>query len=133
MEVNLANKSSFNYDRAIEGEEYFNGSNRRVLTLECPKEKETSIDSLHSVLSSEANTKTITLTNGEITNAFDDYVILLSIGIKKRFVEDPDLPPAEEDYIEIKLGKKTYFEKQQVEQAERLTVLERQLNTLLKK
>ena len=133
MEVNLANKSSFNYDRAFEGEEFFDGASRRVLTLECSKTKETSLDSLYSLISSEQNTETITLTNGEITNVYKDYVILLSIGIKKKPIENPDSPPEHENYIEIKLGKKTYAEKQQEELTTRLAILETQMNDLISK
>lgn len=114
MVVKLANNSTFDFRMAFEGEEFFNGSNRRVLTLECKKTDEISIDTLYSRLSSETNTATIKLINDEdiVTNTLGGYVLLLAVGIKQRYIENLDLPPETEDYIEIKLGKRTPIEQQ---------------------
>lgn len=113
MNIKLKNGTDFEYLNAVETEEYFNGSNRRTLTFECGTEV-ISVDELNTLLNDEKNTETITLSNGEVTNIYDGYVLKLKCGIENRLVqaETPEAAAVYADRIVFKLGKRTYIEEQ---------------------
>lgn len=60
MNIKFENGTMVDYLIAVETEEYYNGANRRTLTLECDKNA-ISVDELNMVLSDENNIKSITL------------------------------------------------------------------------
>lgn len=115
MVIKFANGTNFEYLKALETEEYFNGASRRTLTFEC-KADAISIDELNAVLSSEANTQSIVLTNEEenTTSIDDGYVLKLRCGIESRLIqkETPETAAVYEDRLIFKLGKRTYIEEQ---------------------
>lgn len=115
MVIKFANGRAISYVEAFENEEYFNGSNRRVLTMHLDK-NEISVDELNTILSDESNTAEITLTNEEmgVSNVYDGYVLKLKVGVENIFTnrETPDAPAVYEDRIVFKLGKRTYIEEQ---------------------
>lgn len=115
MKITFANGKTVFYIEAFENEEYFNGSNRRVLTVHCDKNA-ISVDELNTILSNENNTAEITLTNEEmgVSNVYDGYVLKLKVGMEQYLVlnETPEAPAVYEDRIVFKLGKRTYIEEQ---------------------
>lgn len=115
MTIKFANGKTMPYIEAFEGEEYFNGTNRRMLTVYCAKNT-ISIDELNTLLSDERNTDRLTLTNEnmDVSNVYDGYVLKLKVGMEPCFVsgETPDAPAVYEDRIMFKLGKRTYIEEQ---------------------
>ena len=129
MNIKFLNGENLEYINAVEKEEYFNGANRRTLSVECAVGV-ISVDELNVLLSDEANTKSLTLTGdvveifdakgnptGETTHAvniYDGYVLKAKCGIENRFIaaETPDSPALYEDRIVFKLGKRTYIEEQ---------------------
>jgi hypothetical protein len=110
MTIKLADNTTFQFTSSFEDEEFYNNANRRVLTIECASGA-IGLDALNGLLTEE-NTATITLTNDEeeITNIFEGYVLKLSMGVKQRVTSQTDGPTIVEDYIEIKLAKRTYIE-----------------------
>ena len=113
MNIKFLNGTNFEYLNAVETEDYFNGTNRRTLTFEC----ETGIigvDELNSVLNDEKNTQSIQLSNGEVTNIYDGYVLKLKCGIENKIIapETPESPAVYADRLVFKLGKRTYIEEQ---------------------
>lgn len=64
MNIKFKNGTKFDYIAALETEEYFNGASRRTLTFDCAVGA-VSVDELNSLLSDEANTAQIVLTNPE--------------------------------------------------------------------
>lgn len=113
MNIKFTNDINFEYLNALETEEYFNGASRRTLTFEC-EVGVISVDELNTLLSNEANTATITLTNGDVTNIYDDYVLKLKCGIENKLnsEETPEAQAVYEDRLVFKLGKRTYIEEQ---------------------
>ena len=113
MNIKFENGTNFEYLNALEAEEYFNGSSRRILTVECAVGA-IRIDDLNNVLSDEANTAKIELSSEDVTNIYDDYVLKLKCGIENRlvFAETPEAPAVYEDRLVFKLGKCTYIERQ---------------------
>ena len=113
MNIKFTNGTNFEYLYALETEEYYNGASRRTLTFECAVGA-ISIDKLNAVLSNEANTATITLTNGEVVNFYDGYVLKLKCGIENKLInaETPEQAAVYEDRLVFKLGKRTYIEEQ---------------------
>lgn len=111
MNIKFKNGTSFEYLNALETEEYFNGTNRRTLTFECSPGV-VKIDELNAMISDEANTSCIELSNGDVTNIYDGYVLKLKCGIENKLVraETPDTPAVYEDRLIFKLGKRTYLE-----------------------
>lgn len=113
MNIKFLNGTTFKYLNAIETEEYFNGASRRTLTFEC-EVGVISVDELNTLLSNEKNTASIELSNGEVTNIYEGYVLKLKCGIETKLVqsETPDTPAVYEDRLVFKLGKRTYIEEQ---------------------
>lgn len=113
MNIKFTNGTSFEYLNAIETEEYFNGASRRTLTFEC-EVGIIGVDELNTVLSNEENTATITLTNGEVTNIYDGYVLKLKCGIENKIIasETPEAQAVYRDRLIFKLGRRTYIEEQ---------------------
>lgn len=113
MIIKFKDGTNFVYLNALETEQYYNGSNRRTLTFECAVGA-ISIDALNALLSDENNTKVIELSNGEVTNIYDGYVLKLEVGVKPILVsaETPDSVAVYEDRLVFKLGKRTYIEEQ---------------------
>lgn len=116
MTITFKNGYQFDYMNAIETEEYYNGSNRRTLTFECPKGL-LRLDEINSILSNEENTEEIILTNDEdpehlISNTFSGYVLKLSCGIESKLfrAETSDSPAVYDDVFVFKLGKRTFVE-----------------------
>lgn len=113
MNIEFLNGKIFEYLNAIETEEYFNGASRRTLTFEC-EVGVISVDELNTLLSDEANTATITLTNGDVTNIYEGYVLKLKCGVENKLIqpETAETPAFYEDRLVFKLGKRTYIEEQ---------------------
>ena len=129
MNIKFLNGTNFEYLNAVEMEEYFNGSNRRMISFECAVGV-ISVDELNALISKEANINSITLTGdavvlldaegnptGETTqavNIYDGYVLKAKCGIENKLVADetPVAPAVYEDRIVFKLGKRTYIEEQ---------------------
>ena len=113
MNIKFANGTNFEYLNALETEEYFNGASRRTLTFECAVGV-ISVDELNTLLNDEKNTTTITLTNGDVTNIYDGYVLKLKCGIEPKLVtsETAEAPAVYADRLVFKLGKRTYIEEQ---------------------
>lgn len=115
MNIKFANNTAVEYLNALETEERYNGASRRTLTFECAADA-ISIDELNTLLSDEANTAEITLTNEEmkIAHIYNDYKLKLKCGIESKLVqaETPDSPAVYEDRLVFKLGMLTFIEKQ---------------------
>lgn len=113
MNIKFANGRNFEYINAVETEEYYNGASRRTLTFECAVGV-IGVDELNTLLSNEANTATIELSNGDVTNIYDGYVLKLKCGIEPKLIqsETPEAPAVYEDRLVFKLGKRTYIEEQ---------------------
>ena len=127
MNIKFANGRNFEYLKAIETEELYNGSVRRTLTFEAAVD-EIDVDALNTMLSDEANTQSITLTGapvevldvdgnptGEYTQAItihDGYVLKCKCGIENKLVstETSETAAMYEDRIVFKLAKHTYIE-----------------------
>ena len=132
----------FEYLSSFETEEYYNGSSRRTLTVNCLSDA-IGLDELNALLT-EDNLAEIVMTNTEgmagykdvlaedekgkmiptgeqefdrfdpIVNYFDGYVLKLSCGITSVMgqPETPDTPAVYEEQIVFKVGKRTYIEEQ---------------------
>lgn len=113
MNIKFANGINFEYLNALETEEFFNGASRRTITFECAVGV-ISVDTLNTILSDEVNTQSLELSNGEVTNVYDGYVLKLKCGIESKLVqgETPEAPAVYEDRLVFKLGKRTYIEEQ---------------------
>ena len=74
MNIKFLNGTNFEYLNALETEEFFNGASRRTLAFECAVGA-ISVDELNTVLSGEGNVQSIELSNGDITNIYDGYVL----------------------------------------------------------
>ena len=113
MIIKFANGTNFSYLNALETEQFYNGSSRRTLSFECAVGA-ISVDELNTLLSSEANTASIGLSNGDKTNIYDGYVLKMEVGIKPVLVqaETPEAAAVYEDRLIFKLGKRTYIEEQ---------------------
>ena len=125
MEIKFANGQGMEFTASFEGEEYYNGYSRRVLTVEFDPDK-TGIDRLNRVLSDEDNLAQITLTGTApvradqqtaavretVTNIFDGYVLKLECGIKSvlRQPETNGMPAVYTEKLIAKLGRRTYIE-----------------------
>lgn len=113
MTIKIAN-TEIEYLTALETEEYFNGSSRRTLTVNCAPNA-IGLDELNALLTEE-NLASIALFNDElgVTNYHDGYVLKLECGIKATLVqpETPDTPAVYEDRLIFKIGKRTYIEDQ---------------------
>lgn len=113
MKIKFANGTEMEYLEALETEEYFNGSNRRTLTVTASTSA--SLDKLYAMLTEE-NLANITLTNEEanVSNVYDGYVLLLSCGMQSVLTaeETTDTPALYEQRLIVKLGKRTYIEQQ---------------------
>ena len=113
MNIKFANGTNFEYLNALETEEYFNGASRRTLTFEC-EVGVISVDELNTVLSDEENTKSIELSNDDVMNIYDGYVLKCKCGIENKLInaETSEHAAVCEDRLVFKLGKRTYIEEQ---------------------
>ena len=115
MRIRFTNGTNFEYIRAFETEEHFNGASRRTLTFECPANA-ISVDELNNALSNEANTAELELINAERNTSavYSGYVLKLKCGIESKLVsvETPETPAVYEDRLIFKLGKRTFIEEQ---------------------
>ena len=113
MNIKFLNGTNFEYLNALETEEYFNGASRRTITFEA-EVGVIGVDELNAVLSNEANTKSIELSNGDVTNIYDGYVLKLKCGIEPKLLQAETLetPAVYADRLIFKLGKRTYIEEQ---------------------
>lgn len=113
MNIKFINGTNFEYLNALETEEFFNGASRRTLTFECAVDV-IGVDELNAVLSDEKNTQSVELSNGEVTNIYDGYVLKAKCGIENKLVqaETSEQPAVYEDRLVFKLGKRTYIEEQ---------------------
>lgn len=113
MNIKFLNGTDFEYLDAFETEEFYNGASRRTLTFECSVGAK-GVDELNTLISNEKNTSTITLTNEDVANIYDGYVLKLKCGIENKLVqtETPESAAVYEDRLVFKLGKRTYIEEQ---------------------
>ena len=111
MNIKFSNGTKFEYLNALETEQFYNGASRRTLTFEC-EVGVISIDELNELLKNERNTASIELSNGEVTNIYDGYVLKLEVGVKPILVqaETPESPAVYEDRLIFKLGRRTFVE-----------------------
>lgn len=102
------------YLDAIETEEYYNGANRRTLTITAAADA-VGVDELHAALT-ESNLASVTLSNTdpEVSNVYDGYVLPLACGMQsvQTSEETPEIPAKYEQRLVLKLGKRTYIEEQ---------------------
>ena len=102
------------YIKALETEEYYNGSSRRTLTFEMERNA-VNLEELDA-LCTEENLAKLELINEEenVTNLYEGYVLKLKVGVEPILVtaETPDAPAAYEDRVILKVGKRTYIEEQ---------------------
>ena len=112
MTIKFNNGTILNCIDSLEQEEYYNGSNRRTLTVDF--DKNYNFDELNQLVSNTENTKTIEVSANDWQNIYDNYIIKLSLGIKQKLIEEtaPDNPASYEERIILKLGKLTYIEEQ---------------------
>ena len=114
LKLKLTNGKEYEYLKAFETEEFFNGSSRRTLTFEMARTT-ADLEELDTDCT-ETNCETIELTNTEmgITNIYDDYVLKLKVGVEPVLIqsESPENSAVYEDRIILKLGKRTYIEQQ---------------------
>ena len=115
MIIKFKNNISFNYLNALETEEYWNGSNRRTMAVECTPDA-IGLDKLNTLLSNEANTAEIVMTNEETgeSNIYSGYILKIKCGIENKLIrgETPNTPAVYEDRLVFKLGMRTYIEEQ---------------------
>ena len=117
LKVKFSNskKTEVEYLTALETEEFFNGSARRTLTISCAEDA-IGVDALHSILKTENNVATLTMSNDEtgVENVYTGYVLELACGIKPELIaaETPEMPAQYENRLVFKLGKRTYIEQQ---------------------
>lgn len=113
MKIKFNNGTEFDYLDALETEEFYNGSSRRTLTFNAAVGV-VSIDTLNAILTNESNTAVIELTNGDVTNIYDGYVLKLKCGVENKLItpETPETPAVYADRLVFKLGKRTYIEEQ---------------------
>ena len=122
LTIKIADRE-FEYLDALETEQFFNGANRRTLTVTCAADT-IGLDELNALLT-EDNLAVITLhndnagvtENGEIitaTSIYEGYVLKLECGVKAELVqsETPDSAAVYADRIVFKVGKRTYIEEQ---------------------
>lgn len=119
--ITFTDGTTLDYLQALETEEYYNGANRRTLTLTCVRDA-IGMDALDALISVEANVQDIKLQVHEdavgkkkavdSTNIHSGYVLKLSCGVEQRMVslETADAPAQYADFIVFKLGKRTYTE-----------------------
>ena len=104
----------FEAEGAVEKEELYNGSFRRVLTVTCLPDA-IGIDALNAVLT-EKNLASIVIADTETgaANIYDGYVLKLACGIQNTLVqrETPTTPALYEDRLIFKVGMRTYIEEQ---------------------
>lgn len=114
MKATLVNGFNWPYLSALETEEYYNGSNRRTMTLTIDPAT-TGVDALAAQLT-EANLSTLVLTSddGTISNSYTGYVLPLSCGLQSvlKQAETPETPAVYEQKLIVKLGRRTYIEEQ---------------------
>ena len=113
MIIKLNNGTNFEYLKAVETEEFFNGASRRTLTFEC-EVGVIGVDVLNTLLNDEKNTASIELSNGDVTNIHDGYVLKCKCGIEPKLVteETPQTSAVYADRLVFKLGRRTYIEEQ---------------------
>ena len=113
MNIKFTNGTEFEYMNALETEEYYNGASRRTLTFEC-EVGVVGVDALNNLLSKEENTQAIKLSNGDVTNIYEGYVLKCKCGIENKLVqaETPENAAVYADRLVFKLGKRTYIEEQ---------------------
>ena len=111
MNIKFANGTNFEYLNALETEQFYNGASRRTLSFEAAVGA-ISVDTLNTILNNEANTKVIELSNGDVTNIYDGYVLKMEVGVKPILVqaETPESAAVYQDRLVFKLGKRTYIE-----------------------
>lgn len=110
-----ANKTEYAYLEAKSTEEYYNGSNRRILTVAAADDA-ISVDALNTLANTESNLASITLRNTDTgtVSVNDGYVLKLGVGIEPMLItpETPEAAAIYEDRLVLKLGKRTYIEQQ---------------------
>lgn len=112
MQIKFNNGKILNCLNSLEQEEYYNGSNRRTLTVDF--DKSYNFDELNKLVSDTENTKSIEVIADTWQNVYDNYTIKLSLGVVQKLIEEttPDSPASYEERIILKLGKLTYIEAQ---------------------
>lgn len=115
FKIKFTNNKEFEYLEAFETEEFYNGSNRRTLTVHCT-ENAVDLSKLNAILSDEENLVNLVLINTDINaeNIYSNYVLKLEIGVKNKKTanETPDIPAIYENRLIFKLGQRTYIEQQ---------------------
>ena len=101
---------------SFEGEEFYNGYNRRVCTF-ILNPNEVSLDELNNICSNESNLETITVVveNGgdnTLTSIKEGFILKIQVGVISTLIQNETLsqPAVYEDRLIVKLGKLTYSE-----------------------
>lgn len=114
MEVKVKFKNGKIYEGvdSLEQEEYYNGSNRRTLTVKL--DKSYSVDELNKLVSDTSNIESIKVTADTWENIYDGYTMKLRLGVEQNLVteETPETPSVYEEVVVLKLGRPTYIERQ---------------------
>lgn len=110
LKMKFMNGAEQAYLTALETEEYYNGSSRRTLTFDIAREA-ANLEELDA-LCTEENLAKLELINEEegISNIYDGYVLKLKLGVEQKLA-NPETNTYEE-YVCLKLGKRTYIEEQ---------------------
>lgn len=115
MYIQFPNSAKVNYLNALETEEFWGGSNRRVLTFTCDTE-EVGVDELNAILSEKGNLETLELVNEKqgVSNIYEGYTIRMNVGLAREMqaVETPEAPAQYVDRLVFKLAKPTFIEAQ---------------------
>lgn len=115
MYIQFQTGAKVGYLNALETEEFWGGSNRRVLTFTCDTE-EVGVDQLNAILSEKGNLETLELVNEElgVSNIYEGYTIKMNVGLTRELqaAETPEAPAQYVDRLVFKLAKPTFIEAQ---------------------
>ena len=108
LKIKFVNGVEQVYLDAVETEEYFNGSSRRTLTFVIARSA-ANLEELDA-LCTEENLAKLELTNEEqsVTHIHEGYVLKLKLGLEQQIFNRET--NTYEEYILLKLGKRTYIE-----------------------
>lgn len=112
----LIAETSIPYESCLEQEEFYNGSNRRVLTFVCEREA-IAVEDLYTLLSDEDNLERIECRADDtgVINVYQKYPLMIGIGIEPYAVTQYDEETGTDKTVYVdklvwKVGKRTYIE-----------------------
>lgn len=113
LKVRFANGKELEYKEAREEPTYYDGANRRMLTIHFAGDK-VFLDSIDELASDKANIKTLAFTNDNssnqvVTNLYENYIYKLKVSKEPVLRgEDPEtLAPVMVEEVILQLGRAT--------------------------